>query len=126
MEVKIKITGERRCLMADRNTRILREIIEILAPQLADKTSALAQLEDHFKRQYLVNAGDVQFVASAAEQLRLRITREECSMVLDHIASKGMVGITVDVVEQAINGLLGEDRFIEQQMHWICADPSLY
>jgi hypothetical protein len=29
------------------------------------------------------------------------------------IAQKGMVGITVDVVEEAINELLGEDRLIE-------------
>lgn len=96
-----------------RNTQILEEIIEVLAPQLADKASALALLEDHFKKQYLVNAGDVQFIESAAEQLRLNITREECSLVLDAIARKSMVGMTVDHVETAINELLGEDRFIE-------------
>ena len=101
--------------MADRNTPILREIIEVLALQLADRKSALAQLEDHFKHQYLLNAGDVHFVASTAKQLRLNITREECSLVLDHIASKSMVGITVDHVETAINELLGEDRFIEPE-----------
>ena len=98
-----------------RNTQILEEIIEVLAPQLADKASALARLEDHFQNQYLVNAGDVQFVASSAEQLRLAITREECSLVLDHIANKSMVTITVDHVEAAINELLGEDRFIEPE-----------
>ena len=99
--------------MADRNTPILGEIVEVLARQLADRESAVAQLEDHFKDQYVLSAGDVQFVASSAEQLRLAITQDECSLVLDHIARKSMVGITVDHVEAAINELLGEDRFIE-------------
>ena len=94
-----------------RNTQILEHIINVLTPP--DKASALAQLEEHFKDRYLVDAGDVQFTASAAEQLRLNITTEECSMVLNYIASKAVVGITVDHVETAINSLLGEDRFIE-------------
>ncbi len=100
--------------MADRNTPILGEIIEILASQLADRESALARLENHFRDQYLLNAGDVQFVASSAEQLRLAIAREECSMVLDHIASKGMVGITANHVEVAVDELFG-NRFIEPE-----------
>jgi len=33
--------------------------------------------------------------------------------MLDYIASKGLVRITIDHVEQAINSLLGEERFIE-------------
>jgi len=53
--------------MADRNTPILGEIIEVLAPQIADKASAQAQLEDYFKHQYVLNAGDVQFIASSPE-----------------------------------------------------------
>ena len=45
-----------------------------------------------------------------AEDLRLQITTGECGDVLDYIAEKAMVGITVDHVETAINELLGEDR----------------
>ena len=50
--------------------------------------------------------------APHAEQLRLHITADECSVVLDHIAETNMVSITIDHVETAINELF-EDRFIE-------------
>ena len=96
-----------------RNTPLLREIIEVLADQVFNKEQALHDLEDHFDHRLLVNAGDVQTVALYAEQLRLRVAREECDVVLDYIASKAMVGITIDNVEDAINTLLGQDRFIE-------------
>jgi len=99
--------------MATRNTPILGQIINFLAPHLPDKASALALLEDHYRGQYLVSVGDVGFVASAAHKLRLNITKEECALVLDYVAKKGMVVITIDHVETAINKLLGEDRFIE-------------
>ena len=92
-----------------RNTRILEEIINVLSLP----ANALEALEHHFKHRLILDAGNVNTIEQAAKQLRLRVSREECSQVLDHIASKGMVGITVDCVEQAINGLLGEDRFIE-------------
>jgi hypothetical protein len=35
--------------------------------------------------------------------------------VPDYIASKGLVSVTVDVVEEAVNSRLGEDRFIEPE-----------
>ena len=92
-----------------RNTKILEEIVNVLLLP----ANALEQLEHHFQRRLILDAGDVEFVASAAQKLRLNITSEECPMVLDYIASKGMVSITVDHVETAINELLGEDRFVE-------------
>jgi len=92
-----------------RNISLLKEIADVLSLPL----DALDQLEHHFHQRLILDAGNVETIAQAAKQLRLRITREECSLVLDYIAQKAMVGITVDVVEQAINDLLGEDRFIE-------------
>ena len=38
---------------------------------------------------------------------------EECRLMLDCIAANRMVGITVDVVEQAVNEILVENRIIE-------------
>ena len=61
----------------------------------------------------ILDAGNVDTIEQAAKKLRLRVTEEECADVLDYIASKGMIGINIDHVEQAINELLGEDRFIE-------------
>jgi hypothetical protein len=92
-----------------RNTQILEEIINVLSlpPQ------ALDQMERHFDHRLILDAGNVDTIEQAAKKLRLRITREECADVLDYIARKGMVGVTIDHVEQAINELLGEDRFIE-------------
>jgi len=92
-----------------RNTRLLREIIEVLSlPH-----DALVHLERHFDHRLILDAGNVDVVAELAAQLRLRVASEECPLVLDYIASKGMVSINLDVVEQAVNELLGEDRFIE-------------
>jgi len=101
--------------MADqstRNTPLLNEIIGVIADQLPDKSSALARLEQHFRNDYILNAGNADFVASAAESLRLAITKEELPLVLDCIAQKSMVGITIDHVETAINDLF-DNRFIE-------------
>ena len=92
-----------------RNTSLLKEIVNVLSLP----ADALKQLEHHFSARLILDAGSVDTIEQAAKQLRLMITREECSAVLDYIASKGMVGIAVDVVEQAINESLGEDRFIE-------------
>jgi len=92
-----------------RNTSLLKEIVNVLSLS----PDVLEQLEHHFSARLILDAGSVNTIEVAAKQLRLRITREECFMVLDYIASKGMVSITVDCVEEAINELLGEDRFIE-------------
>ena len=92
-----------------RNTQILEEIINVLSLP----PDALAQLQHHFNHRLILDAGNVDTIEQAAKKLRLRVTREECSDVLDYIARKNMVGITIDHVEQAINELLGEDRFIE-------------
>ena len=92
-----------------RNTQILEEIITVLSLP----ANALEALEHHFKHRLILDAGNVNTIEQAAKQLRLRVSREECSAVLDYIGSKGMAGVTVDCVEEAINELLGEDRFIE-------------
>jgi hypothetical protein len=98
-----------------RNTPIFHAILTVLNKyiQPKGKKAARAQLERHFHDRLIVDAGDVEFVASAAEQLRLRVEKDELPLVLDYIGSKDMVGITVEHVETAINELLGENRFIE-------------
>ena len=96
-----------------RNTPILKEIVDVLFTGLDEQITALNRLEHHFRDRLLVNVGDVNIVGEYAEQLRLRITESERSIVLDHIAEQKMVVVTIDVVEEAINSLLGWDRFIE-------------
>ena len=92
--------------MPTRNTVVLERVVKALgdtAPQ-----DALARFEDEFKDDLLVVAGDTNDVARHAEKLRLDITTEECSAVLDHLT----VGITIDQVEETINSLF-PDRFVE-------------
>ena len=96
-----------------RNTPILQEIITTLETELDDSEHALRQLEDHFHDRLLVDAGNVSTVGTYAEQLRLRITDDERSVLLDYIGEKQMMLITIDVVENAINERFGGDRFIE-------------
>ena len=52
-------------------------------------------------------SADVNIVGEYAEQLRLNITEDERSNVLDYIAEQKMVVVTIDIVEEAINSLLG-------------------
>ena len=96
--------------MPTRNTPLLQEIIGIL--QLADRDIALMALEEFYRNDLLVNAGNIQTVAKMAEDLRLDISTDECSTVLNHIAGQALAGITLDVVEEVINDLF-PDRFIE-------------
>ena len=96
-----------------RNTPILQEIVDVLSTEADEQTSALNRLEHHFRDRLLVDAGNVFTTGEYAEQLRLNITEDERSIVLDYIAEKKMVAVTIDVVEDAINELLGWDRFIE-------------
>ncbi len=98
--------------METRNTPVLREIIAVLSTDLDDAPATLDRLENHFQHRLLVIVGDIYTVSAQAEQLRLRITADECSVVLDHIAATNAVTITVDHVETVINELF-EDRFIE-------------
>ena len=93
--------------MPDRNQSIIGEIAYILNDQEAEGI-----LRNHFKDRLILNVGDVEYVAQFAEELRLNITKAECSQVLDYIAQKSMVGITIDHVETAINELF-DNRFIE-------------
>ncbi len=95
--------------MPTRNTPVLELIVNVLG-DTAPHT--LAKLEAHFHDQLLTIVGDTAHVADFAEQLRLAITTPETSIVLDHIAREGMVGMSIDHVEEAINTLF-PDRFIE-------------
>lgn len=96
-----------------RNTPILQEIIKALSTEIDDEHYALDQLENHFQHRLLVDAGNVSAIGTYAKQLRLRITEDERSTVLDYIAEKQMVMVTIDTVEDAINERFGWDRFIE-------------
>jgi len=98
-----------------RNTPLLQEIINVLSDQLFNKETAMRDLEHHFDLRLLADVGSVSVIEAHAKTLRLRVEKEECPLVLDYIASKGLGGITIDHVEEAINSLLGEDRFIEPE-----------
>lgn len=100
--------------MATRNTPLLREIIEALAAAvyITDNEAALAHLEHHFEKSYVLSAGNTEDVAAFSAQLRLNVTETECGTVLDYIARKEMLGITIDHVETAVYQLFG-NRFIE-------------
>ena len=82
--------------------------------QLSNKASALQRLEDHFGDRYVLSAGHVEDVADFATSLRLDITDKERAIVLDHIAEKALVGISLDIVEDAINARF-PDRFMEPE-----------
>ena len=99
--------------MSTRNSQVLQEIVDVLFVGVDEQATALNRLEHHFRDRLLVDVGNVNTVATYAEQLRLRITEEERSVVLDYIAEKQMVMVTVDTVEDAINERFGWDRFIE-------------
>ena len=98
--------------MSTRNTPVLQEIVDVLFTELDEQATALNRLEHHFHDRLLVDAGNVAIVGEYAEQLRLNITEDECSTVLDYIAEQKMVVVTIDILETAINDLF-EDRFIE-------------
>lgn len=93
-----------------RNTPLLEEIVKILP--LSDKADALTRLEHHFHNRLVVEAGSVDLVATLAASIRLRIDRHECSVVLDEIASRRLVVVSLDMVEEVVNDLF-VDRVIE-------------
>ena len=95
-----------------RNTPILQEIINKLETELDDPAYALDSLEDHFHDRLLVDVGNVTTISKHATQLRLNISQEECSLVLDYVAEQKSVMVTVDHVEQVVWDLFG-NRFIE-------------
>ena len=96
--------------MPTRNTPVLEIIVKALG-ETAPR-DALAKLEADFHDQLLMVVGDTAHVADFAEHLRLAITSPEASTVLDHIAREGVVGMSIEHVEEAINTLF-PDRFIE-------------
>ncbi len=93
--------------MPTRNTAVLKQILDLLE---ISSPHALARLEMVFKDQLLVVAGDINLVATHAEQLRLAIITTECGQVLDHLAPH--IRISLDQTEEAINTLF-PNRFIE-------------
>jgi hypothetical protein len=95
-----------------RNTGLLVEVLSIIDHLISDHDTALATLENHFQDRYILDAGDVNDVAAFATELRLDITEGERGTVLDYIATQGMVGLDIDIVENAINERF-DDRFIE-------------
>lgn len=99
--------------MSTRNTQVLQEIVDLLFTEVDDQTTALNCLRHHFRDRLLVDVGNVSTIGTYAEQLRLNITKDELSTVLDYIAEKQMVMVNIDVVEDAINERFGWDRFIE-------------
>ena len=99
--------------MSTRNTSVLRTIVEVLFTEVDEQTTALNRLEHHFRDRLLMDAGNVFTIGEYAEQLRLQITEDERATVLDYIAEEKMVVVTIDIVEEAINSLLGWNRFIE-------------
>jgi hypothetical protein len=105
---------ERRDGTETRSTSLLPEIIEVLsaAGQITNPTDALHVLEDDFWASYVLKAGGIKDVAEFAQHLRLNITESECVSVLDYIARKVMIGITIDHVETAAYDLFS-NWFIE-------------
>ena len=95
-----------------RNTSVLRQIVETLNGQLSNQSIALMKLEEHYRDDLLVSAGNINAVAKQAKELRLDITTEECGAVLDYIASKALLCVTIEQVETAAYALFG-NRFIE-------------
>ena len=98
--------------MSTRNTAVLCKIVDLLYVGVDEQAAALNRLEHHFRDRLLVDVGNVNTVGAYAEQLRLNITEDERSVVLEYIAETQMVMITVEHVEDAINALF-EGRFIE-------------
>jgi hypothetical protein len=94
-----------------RNTRILEEIVNVLSLT----PEHLVHLERHFDHRLILDAGNTETVGDFARRLRLRVAPDERQLVLDYIASKRLCGINIGHVEEAINELLGEDRFIEPE-----------
>lgn len=93
--------------MATHNTRVLVEILQVInAPE-----DSLSRLEEHFKNDLLTVVGNTSTVARYAKKLRLHITPAERTVILDYLAKR--VRITIDQVEDAINTVFGQDRFIE-------------
>ena len=82
--------------MPNRNTALLRRIIDCLGDQIAVPEIALKKLEREFESSLLIMAGNVEEVARYGEQLRLAVTDEECGTVLDYIGDQDLAGITID------------------------------
>ena len=99
--------------MSTRNTAVLCEVVDLFFMGVDEQATALSRLEHQFRDRLLVDVGNVNTVAEYAEQLRLCITEDERSVVLDYIAEKQMVMVTIDTVEYAINERFDWDRFIE-------------
>ena len=92
----------------NRNEAIICEIIGLVHGSHEQEK----QLMKHFKDRLILDAGNAKLVAKYAKKLRLNISKEECSQVLDAIAQRELVGITIEQVDEVVNDLFG-NRFIE-------------
>ena len=93
--------------MSTRNAPLLREVIDVLFTNLDEQATALNSLEHNFHHRLLVDVGNVNTVGEYAEQLRLRITKNERGTALDYIAERKKVVVTLETVEDAINERFG-------------------
>ena len=94
--------------MPHRNQPIISEIVDVINITREQEQHLL----EHFNHRLIIDAGSVQLVAAYAETLRLAITEEECSQVLDVIGLKQMTVLTMEQVDEVVNELF-PDRFIE-------------
>ena len=76
------------------------------------EAEALARLEEHYKDQLLIVAGEIHAVGQQAQELRLAISTHEAGLVLDYIEKHQLAGISIETAEEVINALF-PDRFIE-------------
>ena len=94
--------------MPDRNQPIIHEIMSVI-----NGSRELEQrLLQHFKDRLILDAGNTQQVAKYAKKLRLQISEQECSQVLDSIAQRHLVSIDIEHVDEVVNDLF-PNRFIE-------------
>ena len=100
--------------MATRNSHLIEQIVKALGNIVTDEQSAIRILDQHYRNHLLVNAGGVEDIKRFAKALRLRIDNdEEAEDVLDYIEGLQLCLININQVEDGVNNLLGEDRFIE-------------
>jgi hypothetical protein len=100
--------------MATRNTKLIKQIVKALGNIVTDESSAVRVLEHHYRHHLLVNVGGIEDIMRLAKELRLRIDNdEEAADVLDYIEGLQLCLININQVEEGVNDLLGEDRFIE-------------
>ena len=95
-----------------RNTAVFKKIVKTLGLTSPESRDAMERLEKGFHDSLLVVAGNLTTVERHAHELRLALSQDECARVLDDIAWKKQIGVTIKQVETAAYTLFG-NRFIE-------------